>query len=465
MIALLGSGGKRVGESLPMGWRTIRFMVAVCAVLAGCGREDQKGAPKRPAAVPSAVTADIQAGIESHIEDQVRLGGGYFALAHADRTLRLKLVRVHTEYLSNLGPQRHFACVDLVDLSGDVYDIDFFLSGEPGAMTVTETTVHKINGQPYYVWDQAKDGTWHRIPVDQASECHFGIIREQDSFEFLYWAKLPALTAPARMWLPLPDTDVFQIVEVKSIYAPGKQRVLREPEYGNRVLLLELEPHDSGKTVEIRFWVQRREKAAYEAAAPGAVKYLTPERVARATDGFRSIAQDVVGGKKHDLVRARALYDHVIDRMRYMKHGQGWGKGDAVYACDARTGNCSDFHAYFIALATAADIPARFAIGAAIPSDRNEGGIDGYHCWAEFYADGKWWPVDISEADKYSSLATYYFGHHPANRFELSRGRDLVVDPLPASGPINFLAYPVLEVDGKPAKADVSFSFVRRPAH
>ena len=36
-----------------------------------------------------------------------------------------------------------------------------------------------------------------------------------------------------------------------------------------------------------------------------------------------------------------------------------------------------------------------------------------------------------------------------------------MVDPLPASGPINFLAYPLLEVDGQPVKADVTFSFVR----
>jgi type II secretory pathway component PulF len=30
-------------------------------------------------------------------------------------------------------------------------------------------------------------------------------------------------------------------------------------------------------------------------------------------------------------------------------------------------------------------------------------------------------PVDISEANKYTALSTYYFGHNPANRFELSR--------------------------------------------
>ena len=55
-----------------------------------------------------------------------------------------------------------------------------------------------------------------------------------------------------------------------------------------------------------------------------------------------------------------------------------------------------------------------------------------------------------------------YFGHHPANRLEFSRGRDLVVEPGPASGPINFLAYPVLEVDGDLVKAPVSFSFRRK---
>jgi hypothetical protein len=73
--------------------------------------------------------------------------------------------------------------------------------------------------------------------------------------------------------------------------------------------------------------------------------------------------------------------------------------------------------------------------------------------------------VDISEGNKYTSLATYYFGHHPANRIEFSRGRDLVVDPGPASGPINFLAYPVLEVNGKPVKVAVEFSFERSNLH
>jgi transglutaminase-like putative cysteine protease len=444
-------------------WSAACAALPALLLLAQCSLLQAPAEPANRAATsvaPAVVTADIQAGIERHIDEQTRLGGGYFCLQFKDCALRLKLVRVHTEYLANLGPRRHFACVDLADVSGDVYDVDFFLEGDSGAMTVTETTVHKINGQPYYAWEQKPDKTWHRIPVERASEAQFGVIRGHDSFQFTYWAKLPSLTAPARMWLPLPETDRFQSVEIVSLQVPGTQRIVRDRRNDNRVLVLDLAPEDGGRELTIRFAVRRSEKAAYAAPQPDP-SYLAPDRLVPIADEFRQTAQTVTAGKKGDLVRARALYDHVIDRMRYMKYGDGWGRGDAVYACNIKTGNCTDFHAYFMALARAVGIPARFAIGAGIPSERNDGGIDGYHCWVEFYAEGKWWPVDISEADKYSALSTYYFGHHPANRFEFSRGRDLEVDPLPASGRINFLAYPVLEAGGRPARADVAFSFAR----
>jgi len=444
-----------------MNWpRAIPPVIVLCTLIGGCdaSRDAEQDSSET---VPSVVTQDIQEGIERHIEEQSRLGGGYFDLAHDEKTLRLKLVRVHTEYLANLGPRSHFACVDLASTDGNVYDVDFFLAGDPGAMTVTETTVHKINGQPFYVWKQRRDKTWRRSPVKNASQRSLGVITGRDEFEFLYRATLPEITDNARMWIPLPATDSFQTIEIKSIEGPGRRQILDDGEHRNRVLLLTLSPEDGGKTVSLCFHVQRIEKAIYSGQAPAPGQYLGPERLLPADERFKKIAQKVVQDKKGDLVRARALYDHVIDRMRYMKFGSGWGKGDAVYACDARTGNCTDFHSYFIALCRAVDIPARFAIGAAIPAERDSGGIDGYHCWAEFHVDGKWWPVDISEGDKYSSLATYYFGHHPANRIELSRGRDLVLEPGPDSGPINFLAYPVLEIGDKPAAAKVEFSFKR----
>jgi transglutaminase-like putative cysteine protease len=405
---------------------------------------------------------DIAAAIEKYIGEHSKTNGGYFGLHFNDKDLSLQLVRVHLEYLAALGAGTNFACVDLVGTDGPVYDVDFFMKGPPGQMEVTETSVHKINGQPRYLWQQHRDGSWHKVPVKHAPKRLLGVIKGSDEFEFTYRVKLPEIGGDARLWLPLAESDTFQRVRVVDVKTPEPWRELDEREHGNKLVYLMAGPADSGKAIEIRYHVKRFEKSEYAVRDAKPQEYLLPERLVPTNETFRAIAEQVTRGKKTDMERARALYDHVILKLRYAKYGSGWGMGDAVYACNARSGNCSDFHAYFIALAREAGIPARFQIGAAIPSERNNGGIDGYHCWAEFFADGKWVPVDISEADKNSSLANYYFGHHPANRFELSKGRDLVVEPAPASGPINFLAYPLLEVDGKPIKVETQFTFRRR---
>jgi transglutaminase-like putative cysteine protease len=287
------------------------------------------------------------------------------------------------------------------------------------------------------------------------------IVKSADQFEFVYRVKLPEITGEARLWIPLAKTDAFQTVTVEELNIPMKWEKVQDRDYGNDICVLYPQSTDSGKTIEVRYRVVRREKAAYPASDTEAGCFLRPETLVPINETFRTLAQKAAAGKTDDLERAKAIYDHVIGRMRYDKSGTGWGRGDAVYACDARTGNCTDFHAYFIALSRSIGIPARFAIGATIPADKNEGTIDGYHCWAEFLADGRWVPVDISEAWKNPKLADYYFGHNPANRFELTKGRNLVVDPEPASGPINFLVYPLLEMNGEVTKPETTFMFRR----
>ncbi len=287
------------------------------------------------------------------------------------------------------------------------------------------------------------------------------IVKGTDQFEFVYRVKLPEIKGEARVWIPLAKTDAFQTVTEEKLNIPVKWERVQDRDYGNDICVLYPQHSDSGKTVEIRYRVTRKEKAAYSASSAEAARYLRPETLVPINETFRTLAQKATAGKTDDLQRTKALYDHVIGRMRYDKSGIGWGRGDAMYACDVRTGNCTDFHAYFIALARSIGIPARFAIGATIPADKNEGTIEGYHCWAEFLANGRWVPVDISEAWKNPKLADYYFGHNPANRFELTKGRDLVVDPEPASGPINFLAYPLLEMNGEVIKPETTFTFRR----
>jgi len=47
------------------------------------------------------------------------------------------------------------------------------------------------------------------------------------------------------------------------------------------------------------------------------------------------------------------------------------------------------------------------------------------------------------------------------NRFELTKGRDLVVDPEPESAPINLLVYPLFEMNGQVIKPETTFEFRR----
>ena len=413
--------------------------------------------------VEKATIKDVERGIRDNIELKTKEGGGVFTFFNDTSEFRLKLVRVHTEYLSVLAPTKFFACVDLATEEGDVYDVDFFLAGTRDEMEVTGTTLHKLNGKPYYTWKQAEDKTWFTVAVEHASNKLLGVIEGQDMFTFTYEAILPEITGPAEMWLPVAQSDQFQTIEVLSIEAPENYKMIQDDVYNNDILYLELLPEHSNQKITIRYQVERQEKSPYKSDGADLPFYLQASSLMPVDARFTTLAADIIKEKqaKSPLTKARALYDYVIDNVRYAKQGI-YGTGDANYACDSKSGNCTEFHSLFISLARSAGIPARFAVGAGIPSARNTGGVDGYHCWAEFYAEDKWWPVDISEADKYTALATYYFGHHPANRIEFSRGRDISPNPMPKSGPINFLAYPVFEMEGEPNLIETTFTFKRK---
>ena len=439
------------------------YFICLIFFLTGCVSNKEEEQHQEKEKRNRASIEDVDRGIRQHINHVVASGNGYFHYEEDTSSMDLKLVRVHTEYLSVLGPNEFFACVDLATVDGDVYDVDFFLSGTADSMEVTRTNLHKLNGKPYYTWKQANDKTWYTVPVKSASNDLLGVIEGQDQFTFTYEVVLPEITEKARLWLPLAQGDRFQQIESRQISSPTDHQIIKEVKFGNEILFIELAPEHSNQKVMITYEMIREEKSPYRGDDIDLDRYLAGTPLIPLTDRFATIAQETVIDRNADtpLTEARALYDYIIDNMRYAKQGT-YGTGDANYACDSKSGNCTEFHSLFIALARSLGIPARFAVGASIPSERNEGGVNGYHCWAEFYAEGKWWPVDISEANKYTPLATYYFGHHPANRIELSKGRNLEFSPGPASGPVPFLAYPILEINGEPAKTRTTFSFERK---
>ncbi len=188
---------------------------------------------------------------------------------------------------------------------------------------------------------------------------------------------------------------------------------------------------------------------------------LQPDALVPVTGLPAELAAKVTRGKTETLDKARAIYDYVFSTLRYDKTGTGWGRGDVLYACDAKKGNCTDFHSLFIAMARSQGIPARFEIGFPLPADKHSGEIAGYHCWADFYVDGKGWiPVDISEAWKHPDKRDYFFGSHDVNRVQFSMGRDLRLNPPQQGKALNYFVYPYVEVNGQEySNVSLAFSF------
>ncbi len=296
----------------------------------------------------------------------------------------------------------------------------------------------------------------------------------QDSRHFTFHYAFTVKNLPAgkkvRIWIPAARSDANQEVKVVSAKGDLPVKKTRESKYGNEIYFAET----SGITqLELHFDVEydvvRHERLAFK-PAPHTVASLTdrergedlqPDALVPVTGLPADLAVKVTEGKTQPLDKARAIYDYVFTTMRYDKTGTGWGHGDVLYACDAKKGNCTDFHSLFIAMARSQGIPARFEIGFPLPPDKQSSEIAGYHCWSDFYIEGKGWiPVDISEAWKHPEKRDYFFGSHDVNRVQFSMGRDLRLNPAQDGRPLNYFVYPYVEVDGREyPNVSLAFSF------
>lgn len=275
------------------------------------------------------------------------------------------------------------------------------------------------------------------------------------AFTFTYEAEITGLPAgrTARVWVPVPPTDAEQTVEVLERKAPGTSRLTREPEYGNTIWYVEAAPDADGTLkLSAKYQVTRRPAAAGKADVPNVGRLLKPDKLVP-TDGK---PLTLIADRKlpaDPAAKARAIYDVVFGHMKYRKDLDGWGRGDAAWACDSKGGNCSDFHSLFISLARSQKMPARFEMGFGLPVEAGKGEV-GYHCWARVKAGDEWLPVDVSEASKLGAKADDYFGKLPPNRVLFSVGRDVTLEPKQAGGPLNFFINPHVEVGGAPHPAE-----------
>jgi uncharacterized protein (TIGR03000 family) len=262
----------------------------------------------------------------------------------------------------------------------------------------------------------------------------------------------------ARVWLPIPPTNEDQAVKLVSQDLPANTKEGKDALYGNAMVYFEAAADKDGTMPFSRTYrVTRHEvKGMEKSPADDAIveRYLEPDKLVP----IKGKPLDLLKDKelpKDQTATAKVLYDLVNGHMKYDKSGTGWGRGDSVWACDSKHGNCTDFHSLFISLARANKIPAKFEIGFPLPEKHGDGEVPGYHCWAKFRPEGKGWlAVDISEANKNPNLKEYYFGNLTADRVVFSTGRDITLSPKQDGEALNYFVYPYVEVGGKPYATD-----------
>ena len=277
------------------------------------------------------------------------------------------------------------------------------------------------------------------------------------------------------IWVPVPPGNDQQKLLAIDIADKRPYQLITDSEYGNRYLLLTLSadslPQSQAASLKLNFTVTRYAVCPPQNDRPPKInddamltRFLDPDRLIPIDGKIAAEAKRVAAGGTNRMDIARSLYDNIVTTMAYDKSGSGWGRGDAIYACDIRKGNCTDFHSLFIGQARAMQIPARFIMGLPLPPEKTEGEIAGYHCWAEFFVpEFGWLPVDASEASKHRQAKNMYFAQIDENRIAFTTGRDIQL-PQAAAAPLNYSIYPHVEIDGRRHDSvTTGFSFIDLP--
>src|SRR6266480_7959521 len=125
--------------------------------------QTRAGAPQ--AAMTEATMSNVSDGLKQFISGySAKSADKKFHMPYNRKDLALDLIKVHDDRFSSLGGNKYFACVDMKGTDGKLYDIDFLMAVQSDKLTVTQTSVHKINGKPLYNWKQ-EGGVWKKVPV------------------------------------------------------------------------------------------------------------------------------------------------------------------------------------------------------------------------------------------------------------------------------------------------------------
>ena len=135
-------------------------------VLAQEHPEHPKESTKKDTAKHVYTMDELEKAITAEIMSAQKKDGSYHIQdAKLNKTWDLKLDHVHKEKLARVDPTTYFACTDFKSADNHTVDVDFFMKDDGKKLVLSDTSLHKVDGQPRYNW-QEKDGYWVKVPVE-----------------------------------------------------------------------------------------------------------------------------------------------------------------------------------------------------------------------------------------------------------------------------------------------------------
>ncbi len=274
-----------------------------------------------------------------------------------------------------------------------------------------------------------------------------------------------------QLWIPYPISDENQLIS--DIVISGdytRSAVYTDRKYSTPILYAQWDKNSKSRKLTFSFHVVRREVIKKDFPTKEApwnrsdyALFLTPTKSGPIDGMVKELADSITAGKATVLEKARAIYDWICINMYRDPKTKGCGTGDVCSLLASRKGKCTDIHSVFVALARAAGIPSREIFGIRLGKKPVVDVSKWQHCWAEFYLPGYGWvPIDPADVLKLmlkeklkpgdartTELREYFWGGWDPYRVELSRGRDLVLNPPQNGAPLNTFGYPYAETGGQ----------------
>jgi transglutaminase-like putative cysteine protease len=299
----------------------------------------------------------------------------------------------------------------------------------------------------------------------------FGIQERSGVISMKFDLSAHPVNEEAKLWVPYPVSDSYQTitnVNVEGNYTEAA--VYTDSANQTPMLYVRWNRGAKERNLIFSFAVDRREVAVRdlperEAAWDPAdyAPFLTATSLGPVDGKIKKLADRITKGQTTVLGKARAVYNWICENMSRDPESHGCGSGDVCMLLESPKGKCADIHSVFVTLARAAGVPSREIFGLRQGKSAEQDLSTWQHCWAEFYLPGYGWvPVDPGDVLKMmlqeklafsdaraAEYRNYFWGGIDPYRVQLSKGRDLVLNPPQEGQPVNYLMYPFAQVGGQ----------------